>query len=81
MLCVFALVAVVLARGASSFLNTRAEANQQAAIVTVLQREHRQLLAQDAALRRPQTIVRDARALGMVRPGEQSFAVTGLPNH
>lgn len=79
MLGVFALVAIVLAHGASSFLQTRAEAQQEAAIVAQLQAEHHQLLARDAALRRPQTIISDARALGMVRAGEQSFAVTRPP--
>jgi cell division protein FtsB len=55
------------------------QATQQRAIVQRLVRENAQLSRQAAALNNPATIQRDARALGMVRPGERSYVVTGLP--
>jgi hypothetical protein len=79
LLAVFVLVAGIAAQGVASFLKTRAEAAQQVAIVQALERQHRRLGVQDRALRVQSTIIRDARALGMVRVGEQSFVVTGLP--
>ena len=43
-----------------------------------LPKQNRQL-AQQQALNNPATILQDARALGMVRPGERPYVVTGLP--
>jgi hypothetical protein len=79
LLAVLALVAGIAAQGVASFMRTRAEAGQQLAIVQALKQQNRKLTAQDRALRLPSTIIRDARALGMVGVGEQSFVVTGLP--
>jgi cell division protein FtsB len=81
LLVVFALVAVIAARGMLSFLHTRAQDNQELAIVQALERQNRQLTAQDRALKQPATIIRAARSLGMVRSGEQAFVVTGFPRH
>ena len=81
LLIVFTLVALIAARGALTFLHTRSEAAQQLAIVRTLERQNRQLSAQDLALRQPTTIIRDARVLGMVWSGEQAFVVTGFPRH
>ncbi|MGI8922063.1 MAG: FtsB family cell division protein [Solirubrobacteraceae bacterium] len=47
--------------------------------VTRLQNENRQLRARAAALHRPQTLEVDARKLGMVRPGELPYVISGLP--
>jgi cell division protein FtsB len=79
LLAVLVLVAGIAAQGVASFMRTRAEAAQQLAIVRALEQQNRKLTAQDRALRLPSAIIRDARALGMVRVGEQSFVVTGLP--
>ncbi len=81
LLAVFVLVAGIGVQGARSFMQTRAQAQQQTAIVQGLQRENRRLSQLQSSLKNPQTIVLDARALGMVQAGEQSFAVTGLPKH
>jgi cell division protein FtsB len=59
---------------------TRAADQQQQAIVRSLQSQNRALLAQQHSLNEPDTIIEDARSLGMVRPNEQSFVVSGLPN-
>ena len=34
-----------------------------------------------SSLTQPATIVRDARALGMVRPGERAYVITGHSGH
>jgi cell division protein FtsB len=62
-----------------SYLSTRSQSDQQNAIVNRLARQNRALARQLKSLNDPVTIVRDARALGMVRPGEQSYAMTGQP--
>ena len=80
MLAVFALVAYVGIQGAISYLHARGQAEQQQAIVQQLARQNRGLEAQVNSLHSPSTIVRDARALGMVRAGERAYVVTGLPN-
>ena len=45
-----------------------------------LKRENARLDRERATLNDPATIEREARALGMVRPGERPYAITGLPN-
>jgi cell division protein FtsB len=60
-----------------SYFATRAQANQQQAIVTQLQRQNAALSKEQRSLTAPATIVNDARALGMVRPGEQPYVITG----
>jgi cell division protein FtsB len=81
LLVVFILVAVIGAQGLMSFLHTRSLDNQELSIVQGLERQNRQLTAQERALMWPATITRDARVLGMVRAGEQAFVVTGFPRH
>jgi cell division protein FtsB len=63
-----------------SYFSTRAQADQQQAIVQRLARQNAQLVKQAQSLNNPATIVHDARALGMVRPGERPYVITGLPN-
>jgi cell division protein FtsB len=60
-----------------SYVSTRSQSDQQNAIVNQLTHQNRALARQLSSLNDPVTIVRDARALGMVRPGEQSYAMTG----
>ena len=64
-----------------SYLNTHTQASGARATVTELARTHRRLLARRNALRNPQTIIRDARGLGMIRPGEQPYAIIGHSGH
>ncbi len=64
-----------------AYLAVRSQANHQRAIVRQLSRSNASLRAQQRALNDPATILRDARALGMVRVGEHPYEVTGLPNH
>jgi cell division protein FtsB len=81
LLAVFVLVAGIGVQGVRGYLSTHAQAEQQMSVVQNLQRQNRKLSQLQRSLQNPQTIVLDARALGMVGSGEQSFAVTGLPNH
>ncbi len=45
----------------------------------VLERQHAALEAQRAALTNPRRSCQEARRLGMIRPGEQTYMITGLP--
>ena len=79
MLVVFAVVVALGSNQALTLLSTRSQAEEQLAIVQRLVVENRRLAAQQQALRDPATIARDARALGMVRPGERPYVITGQP--
>ena len=64
-----------------SYFATRSQASSQATIVNQLVRQNAALVKQEQALKNPATIVRDARALGMVRPNEIPFVITGHSGH
>ena len=64
---------------ALSYLSTRSQANAENALVQQLAHQNRSLEAQQRALNQPATIIRDARALGMVRQGERPYVITGQP--
>ncbi len=81
LLIVLLVVFGVIVQDGINYLSTRAQAAQQRAIVHRLSSENAQLLREQKALGDPATIVRDARALGMVRTGERPYVVTGLPQH
>jgi cell division protein FtsB len=51
------------------------------AAVTALSHEHARLERQHEALARQSTLEAEARQLGMVKPGEEPFVVTGLPGN
>ena len=69
-------------RGARAVLfATRTQADQQQSIVDRLARQNAALSRQQRSLNDPATIVSDARALGMVRPGEQAYVITGSTTH
>jgi cell division protein FtsB len=54
---------------------------RDSATVVGLKREHAQLARQHELLGRQATLEAEARRLGMIKPGEQPFVVTGLPNN
>ena len=78
---VLCVVAGLYVQQALAYFAVRDQANRQRAIVQQLTRANASLRAQQRSLSSPATIVRDARALGMVRVGEHPYEVTGLPNH
>lgn len=79
MLCVLGALVYLYASAGISLLSTWKEAHRDSAQVAVLQREHLMLERQHAALTSPGTPVEEARELGLVRPGEQGYVVSGLP--
>jgi cell division protein FtsB len=79
LLVVLCVVAGLYVQQALAYLAVRSQDGRQRAIVQRLTRSNASLRAQQRALNDPVTIVRDARALGMVRPGEHPYELTGLP--
>jgi cell division protein FtsB len=79
-LLVVLLVLVFLYAGpARSYWDTLKQSKQRRAEVAVLQRENERLRARRDALRSPSALEREARRLGMVRPGERPYLVEHLP--
>ena len=74
-------VAGLYVQQALAYLAVRSQANHQRAIVQQLSRSNASLRAQQRSLNATATILREARALGMVRVGEHPYEVTGLPGH
>ncbi|HWE34796.1 MAG TPA: septum formation initiator family protein [Solirubrobacteraceae bacterium] len=64
---------------ALSYLSTRSQADAEQALVQRLAHQNRALEAQQQALLKPTTIIRDARALGMTNQGERPYVITGRP--
>ena len=62
-----------------SYWSTWRESKQRGTEVTKLEQENRRLTARKNELRDPRALEREARRLGMVRPGERAFVVEGLP--
>jgi cell division protein FtsB len=62
-----------------SFFQTYREAKARRAEVRQLQTENAKLRARRQALKDPRTLEREARRLGLVKPGERPFIVKGLP--
>jgi cell division protein FtsB len=79
LLVVVCVVAGLYVQRGLAYLSVRSQAGQQAAIVDQLKQSNANLRAQERSLNSPSTILRDARALGMVRVGEHPYEVTGLP--
>ncbi len=63
-----------------SIWSTRGEAARRRADVVHLQQEHQRLERRVKALQNPKALEREARRLGMVRPGERAYVVKGLPS-
>jgi len=77
LLVVLAVVVGLYVEHTLSYLSTRSQADQQQAIVQSLTRQNAQLQAEQRSLNNPATIIRDARGLGMVRPGERPYVIIG----
>ena len=81
LLVVLTVVVGLYVKQGLSLLSTHTQAAHQLSIVHKLSKENARLEREQSALNDPATIERDARALGMVRPGERPYVLTGLPNH
>jgi cell division protein FtsB len=79
-IAVAALVAVGLLyyQPARTYLHTRQTVSQRTAEVRRLQRQHAQLQRLVAASTSDAELAREARRLGLVKPGEQLFIVRGI---
>jgi cell division protein FtsB len=78
LLVVLAVVVGFYVQHTLSYLSTKSQYDQQQAIVNRLQHQNAVLDRQQKSLNDPATIVKDARALGMVRPGERAYVIVGL---
>lgn len=79
MVVVLAVVLGLYVQQGLAYLSVRSQASQQAGIVKRLVGQNARLARQEKALNNPATIVQEARQLGMIKPGERPYVVTGLP--
>jgi hypothetical protein len=61
------------------YLHQRSELAEQRAALATLEARRDALGRQIVALRRPEVLEARARELGLVRPGERTFLIRGLP--
>lgn len=81
MLCVMvAIVYLYLSAGVRLF-SVWSESKRDNAQAAMLERQHTALQQQHALLSSPGTVQTEARKLGMIRPGEQPYIVSGLPGN
>lgn len=81
MLCVLVALVYLYASAGVHMLDTWRQARRDRATVASLEREHTALVHQREALTASGTLETEARALGMMRSGEQPYVVSGLPNN
>jgi cell division protein FtsB len=81
LLVVLAVVLGLYVQHTLSYFATRSQADAQHAIVQQLIRQNGALEQEQRALNQPGTIIHDARALGMVLPGERPYVITGMRGH
>lgn len=79
LLLVLLAVAIAYVGPARSLLSTWSESNAKQAQLQQLQRDHDALLRRAQELRDPRTVQVEARRLGMVKPGERPYVMSGLP--
>lgn len=60
-------------------LSTLKQSHRDNSAVAAMESEHRQLVRQHNTLSSQSTLEEEARQLGMMRPGEQSYVVGNLP--
>jgi cell division protein FtsB len=79
LLVVLAVVVGLYVQHAMTYVSTRQEAHRDAAVVQRLTRDNAALMSTQRSLQDPATIEKTARALGMIKPGERPYVITGLP--
>jgi cell division protein FtsB len=75
-----ALVYLYLSAGIHMF-STWGQARHDSAAVSSMQHEHKALVRQHEALGKQASVEAQARRLGMMKPGEQQYVVSNLPNN
>jgi cell division protein FtsL len=78
---VLAVVAGLYIQQGLAVLSAHNQAQQQKALVLSLRHNNAQLTQEQRSLNNPATIMRYARQLGMVEPGERPYVITGLPGN
>jgi hypothetical protein len=81
MLCVLAALLYLYASAGVHMLSTWRQSHRDGAAVAQMEREHRQLVHQRAALTAAGTLETEARQLGMMKSGEQPYVISGLPKN
>jgi hypothetical protein len=81
MLFVLAVLSYLYLSAGIHMLSTWKQAHSDSAAVTTMERENRLLERRHEALKRRGTQEEEARQLGMMKSGEQSYIVSGLPNN
>jgi len=79
MLCVLVALLYLYLSAGLHMLSSWQQSRRDEAAVRVLEREHAALARERTVLLEPETVELEARRLGMVKPGEQSYLVGGLP--
>ncbi|MDP4604169.1 MAG: septum formation initiator family protein [Solirubrobacteraceae bacterium] len=73
------LVVLLYVRPLAAIWSARGEAATRKTELTKLQRENAALTGRVEALKNPAALEREARSLGMVKPGEKAYVIKGLP--
>jgi hypothetical protein len=79
MACVLMVLLYLYLSAGLHMLSTWKQSGRDSAAVAALQLEHAQLLHEHEVLVQPGTLEAEARKLGMMKHGEQAYAITGLP--
>jgi cell division protein FtsB len=79
LITVLGLVLYLYIGPAASWVSTYKEAKRKRAEVATLQAENERLRERRRELRDPAALEREARRLGMVKAGEKSYVIEGLP--
>lgn len=80
LLLLLAAVVALYVQPARSYVATWSDSNAKQTELERLKREHAALAARARELKDPRTVETEARRLGMVRPGERPYVVSGLPD-
>ena len=80
LIAVFAFVLYLYIGPAVNWVSTYRQAKQQRAEVAELHLENSRLRARERELRQPAALEQEARRLGMVKAGEKSYVIEGLPS-
>jgi cell division protein FtsB len=79
LIAVFAFVLYLYIGPAASWVSSYREAKKRRAEVAALKTENQRLRERRRDLRDPASLEREARRLGMVKAGEKSYVIEGLP--
>jgi cell division protein FtsB len=79
LLLLLGVVLLLYVNPAINYIQTWQSANAKRSEVDRLQAENKRLRARKAALKQPATLEHEARALGMIKPGERAYVIKGLP--